>query len=66
MWLLLPECGTTPLRFDSEAEARRHLRTHYPDRRFAYKDPLGELYRIPLGGFIHVWQEEGSDDAPAG
>lgn len=61
-WKLLPEIGTRPLRFDTEAALRKHLRVHYPDRRPAYKDELGELFRIPSGGFIHVWQEGGPDD----
>lgn len=58
-WKLLPECGTVPLRFPSEAEARRHLRTHYPDR---IKTDVRDCYRLPTGGTIHLWEEGGPDD----
>jgi len=58
-WKLLPECGTVPLRFESEADVRKHLRVHYPDRK---KTDVVDCYRIPSGGFIHVWQEGGQDD----
>lgn len=58
-WRLLPELGYNVLRFDSEADVRKHLRAHYPDRKAT--DVRG-LYRIPTGGWVHVWEEGGPDD----
>jgi hypothetical protein len=58
-WRLLPECGTTPLRFDTEADLRKHLRTHYPDRK---KTDVPGLFRIPSGGWVHCWDASVEDD----
>ena len=60
-WLLLPECGVTPLRLESESALRSHLRKHYPDRR---PTDVKYLYRIPSGGYVHCWEEGGPDDEP--
>jgi len=58
-WHLLPECGTVPLVFDSERDARAHLRTHYPDAR---KTDVPWLYRVPSGGWVHCFPANADDD----